>query len=402
MTKGNSPTKGNGGIKSLFLKLEERYQFPVSRAFWHFIVAIGAVAAIVGAVIIAYGMLPVFKEKIQKEAYPKQEEVQTDEVKRCYAAKQPNTNETEVEESMGTPVTATMHSTVNFDTLKKSFPETDYSWTYQAAVYQNRANYWGGSDRVLVKAEKPGLEKILIEYLEKVAPKSSETQQRIVDNLAYLTLYFDVKSRGQILGAATDWLDGANDVTSIMQSWPSLANAVSQKTQNPVGLFQNMANFAKHNPDNGVQVLVHALPILALGDSLSKTRIFKVTTRGYHMIGNFDTWSNATDRFLEMKELHSDVVSSLPCYYKLVQEKNASRSVTIDRIDAKYVDSEEKAIAEAESKKAKRSESRKLGLIIFGIALSTISFFSLMLVLLSIQRTMVRIESELRDKESPK
>ena len=53
-----------------FTKVEDRYVFRVSTAFWHLLIGVITIAAIIGIVVLAWSVIPPGKEKVTASAYP--------------------------------------------------------------------------------------------------------------------------------------------------------------------------------------------------------------------------------------------------------------------------------------------------------------------------------------------
>ncbi len=53
-----------------FTKVEDRYVFRVSTAFWHFLIGLITIAAVIGILVLAWSVIPPGKEKVKAAAYP--------------------------------------------------------------------------------------------------------------------------------------------------------------------------------------------------------------------------------------------------------------------------------------------------------------------------------------------
>jgi hypothetical protein len=107
----------------------------------------------------------------------------------------------------------------------------------------------------------------------------------------------------------------------------------------------------------------------------------------------FQTQKEYTDGFLPLaKEFEaSQQISALKKYYDLLDEKNAVREQKIKEIDSKYAEESAKAESEYEGKKSGQNAIRTTSAIVIGGAIVTIAFFALVLVILSIQRNVVKL-----------
>jgi hypothetical protein len=125
-------------------------------------------------------------------------------------------------------------------------------------------------------------------------------------------------------------------------------------------------------------------------------------------LNNVSILTEQTDLFIAMlpkikPELQSQALDK---YFLVYVQKNANREQTISQIDQKYADTlskiEEKFMVdkmESEAKylsdKAKKSEYRLKGLIGFGSGIGIVALIAIILVFLSIQRIVNRIDEKL-------
>jgi hypothetical protein len=144
-------------------------------------------------------------------------------------------------------------------------------------------------------------------------------------------------------------------------------------------------------------------------DSKQQAKVFTVMYYTYtQSINNMSILTEQTDLFLALlPKIKTEMQSqALDQYFLVYIQKNSDREQTISQIDQKYSDSlmkiEEKylndqmiALLEFEKEKVTKSEFRLKGLIGFGSGIAIVALIAIILVFLSIQRIVNRIEEKL-------
>ena len=133
-----------------FNKVEEKYVFNISLIFWHIIIAIGALAIIAGALLLIWGVIPPFKQRVHRPEYPPVAAVSVDEVNMIINPPKPSTQTGEVKKAntpikkiTKEPAPGETEYMASLDSLKKLIPPDKFSWKSKGHwEYPYGRNYW--------------------------------------------------------------------------------------------------------------------------------------------------------------------------------------------------------------------------------------------------------------------
>lgn len=374
---------------NLLMKIEEYVHVPFSRVVWHVVVSFAMLVLIGGVLYMFYGITPSFKEKVEKETYPQASFVSEDDVKKCV-----NPSRTEIVKADVVP-NVTAQDELNFDTLKVALPPGRFQWEdREGSGYFNPYTYG-----YVYTEPKTGLENRMREALQKYSQSIPE-QQLVVDNLAWVLLNQNMNYREGLLSAMMKWVIECGN-NEMFDDWKRYVKIVKEKNNAPERLLYRLAGVRARNCDSGRNLVDEALRITALGDTANKVEVFDACLYGQSILSDDSLWNACNTYFIEKKALHNELVKSLICYYDLTVKINEERKEEIARIEQEFM--EKSVVAEGEYliKKGKKREARKIGFMVAIGATVTAAFFSLLLVMISMQRSLKAIEAGLNKKEKP-
>jgi len=195
---------------------------------------------------------------------------------------------------------------------------------------------------------------------------------------------------------------GTEDFSKYLSDLTALHRADSVLKPN-INLLKKNANLLEKNPNDGkplLQYIIQSAP--SFSDSVWQDFASYMVEIYYKKFKNFQTQKKYTDDFLPIANEFeaSQQVSALKKYHDLLEEKNEVREQKIKEIDSKYDMDLAKAEMEYEVKKTGQSDIRKTSAIAIGGAIVIIAFFALILVILSIQRNVVKL-LKAQEKERP-
>lgn len=378
--------RSNGDKSNFLFTMEERFHFPFSRAVWHIVVAFACLAIAGGILYALYGIIPSTKEDVVKDAYPDATFAAEEDVRKCVNP---------VKMSEGTEVvTKTINSyELNFDTLKVALPPGKFQWVdREGSRYINWDTY-----EIVTTEPKKGLENKLRNALEGFSSSVPE-QQAVVNNLAWVLLNQRVDYRENLLEVLMDWAVECKD-SSMFDDWKRYVKVIKEKNNNPEWLLYRIARVRARNCIGGNTIVDEALKMTTLGDTVNKAELFDACVYGRDIFSDDSLWIASNAKFLSQKSLHKDVIKSLYCYYDITMKLNEERKEKIAKIEQEYL--EKSVVAEGKYliKKEKKSAARKMGFMVAIGASVVAAFFSLLLVLISMQRSLKTIELLLEKKE---
>ena len=404
-------------------KLENKIDFPVSRAFWHTVSILCVSAIIVGVIIFFYGFSPVVKHSVDKPKILEQRDITSAEVMDCAKQRMPKkatkktvvkkkVNNTIVEEEVEAPPPE-----ISFELLQSVLPNVkftqkgrkntcDYSEGHYEYgdwgdwVYPSRCYEYGD-----VYSQKA---KAMLDQLQRWFPYDSAGQQGTVDALARHIARYDLKNRNAIYESSWDWMKKAQNIEQLWTIWDMVDNVIGNAsaptaTEQPEKLFAQIQNFMENNPTNGEAVLSKAIKLVELAAGVDRLQVFKIARANYKEFGlDVAEWGKATDKFLSMKELHSQSVFAvnLECFYALYWAEGEKRIAENRRMQEQYEKDLRAAERDANVRKLAKRGLIPVSGIIIGISVGVILLIAIILVLFSMQRTMMRIEENLKNTRS--
>lgn len=421
--------------------VENSFNFPVSRIFWHILNVLGVIGGIVGLVLVLYGLTPVFKKSVDKPELAQRQEVDISKLPKCTVKKTTSKNQV-LEESIAEESCAMPK--ISLKELQKAFPKEkftqilkkpqnicDASEAEETRVWNDYYEEWEVKkkfpERCFVSGEVDT--RFSLELRKKINayfPCDSEHQQLVADSMAIHLLNYQEKERNSLMKISFHWLDRQNTleaVNAVFDLWNDidriLGNAEDASiTENVVAMFNQFDDFMEKNPENGYEMVKKALEVINIAHGTKRLDVWMVSRKSYGDIikiyKTYDAdgqlqmtpisdWIRATDQFLSMSNLHSgnEIDCNLKNYYalyidmmKLQVEENAKR---VSKYNA------EVAAADAEASVKKMGKLALMGIggwaILAGFA--TIVILALILLLFNIQRTLLSMKELMTKDKGP-
>ncbi len=406
-----------------FEKVENKYVFNISRIFWHIFIVIGALAIVGGVLLYIYGVIPPFKQSVEKLPPP---------VKKDYPGA----------------------VTIALNDLQLETTKTTEKKEIQVQLKENKEPYPDQTVEKLKKIEKGETEYLLsLERLIKLIP--SQGHYEYPQGAKLYEFYRDEKYRiwkddndlkGRLDLAfentnARTFIDkkqmievfivqlqlvpeskrtevfnvfASNAAISVSTSINNIQTAINvfQKfpEENQLTSLEMLLSFCKSNKNDGSAFIEYFNKIIDSFDKNERLNVLATMINAYYQYFNNHILlqSEQTDLFLKMlPKIKPELqIPALNKYYLVYLEKNAGRDQMIAQIDQQYRDSlmkiqevyltdslaaEYKYFINKEAKTSYRNNA--LYAIVCGIGL--IAIIAIILVFLSIQRSVRRIEEKL-------
>ena len=67
--------------------VENAFNFPVSRIFWHILTILGVIGAVLGLIAVLYGLTPVLKRNVEKPNLAERQAVDVSQMPKCVVKK---------------------------------------------------------------------------------------------------------------------------------------------------------------------------------------------------------------------------------------------------------------------------------------------------------------------------
>lgn len=387
-------TENNGTEtkKELLTTIENKFLFVVSRYFWHIITAIASLAIIGGILCFLYSLTPVFKSSPVKEIYPAGESVSKEELLAVLAQKNKPQSQSQRQAMQKRDTGETGETaSVNNESLERYLEKLselielvpDVKKVSQTCL---EYSYWYGCSRY----SQDTINRVN-DALDKLQINDYDNRIQLINIYIKIASNYEKKNRFNSLNAALNI--GTEDFSKYLADLTTLYKADSALKPN-INLLKKNASLLEKNPNDGkplLQYIIQSAP--SFNDSVWQDFASYMLDIYYKKFKTFQTSKEYTDNFLPMaKEFEaSQQVSALKKYHDLLSEKNEVREQKIKEIDSKYDMDLAKAEMEYEAKKSGQSDIRKTSAIAIGGAIVTIAIFALILVILSIQRNVVKL-----------
>jgi hypothetical protein len=361
--------------------IEERFAFPISRWFWHLIVASALLALVASLALLIFSVSPIIAKKVIKDSYPSNVSLTADDLRQCDVS---GANATTTETS-AQPV----GRYASFAPLEALIPPDKFAWASQG--------YWqeGYYSRDWILSDY-GITVPLRSCLDDVASSDTIAQHRIIEGLAAIITPFPEESRKPVVQSSIFWVAktatspvSVSDVITVLTATAAHLGPAGDKS-----LFAKVAEFGKANPKDGVRFTESANLLFSAQQPAHYAGLFEIGKGWFanQFTENADIFGDATKLYVLLPaESRVDPIKSLPCFYRIFIDKFNKRHEIVGRIDERYQAAAEKAESEHSAKVQSRNKLRFTSLIVLGGSLASIAFFSLMLVLLAIQRSMRKL-----------
>ena len=389
-------------------KYEETVYFKISRAFWHLLLILSGVAALIGVLLLIWGVVPSSMRDVKKPNYPPAVKVSADELKRQMApppatvasataaneevpSQEPSTSQQGDADKESAEYKSALAA------LRALLPRSKFLWTTRGHWVQT----WMQKQWVV---DAVGIQDNLAAIYAAASASDFASKTKIVQSFVVLLSSYPVGQRGTAFMAAA--AVSKESAETAAQNISLLKQTVSVLGSSNAADLIPVARFIANNPKNGAPLIEYADKFLLRFDAGIRKQIFATLIRTYarHFRDNLDGMVEVTNLSLDMISgfAPADQNKALLEYYRLYQKGNHERSRQIARMDSAYQNDLAKAQADFAVKKAEKEKSFTFGW--FGIAggVVAIALVALFLVLLSIQRNIKLIREDSSRPEAAK
>jgi len=404
-----------------FTKVEDKYVFRVSTAFWHLLIGLLTLAAVVGIVLLIWSIIPAGKEKVKaatyptKAQYPPVEKVTLADLKmnedkappppQVQTAPPPEYRpETAVENDPGKPAYDLILSE-----LKKIIPKDNWQPGYWSYPYGELAWQMHPSDpnyRVWNPSGENVEQRLEHSYKRIQAKDYSAKKVALESYLRIMRLIPPAQSTGVLDFIIYNMNDRFSDPHLLDTTFFLVANNIKPFSATSEAA-QHLLGFALNNPKSVFEFVPFAVQECSkFSDSLRFQYLASLIDGYYTYFNNtVDVQKEATDQFDKLLPQLPGINPSkaLRKFYSVYNQKNQQRNTEISRINEDYntqvsailADSTMKALqAEInyQADKEKKSEYRSKSLYVIAGGFVAIALLGTILTLLSIQRILRRME----------
>jgi len=395
-------------IQRYITKIEEKYVFNISLFFWHFIIALVAIAVIISLFFVVKGILPVKKEKVLKPEYPTEIVISAEEIKelvqkekaRIAPKKQKTSEQVTITEQKDYEEVERQKSPDEIknqqliDSLKVLLPPSRYLWIggYQSYYYGRGYDYQYG----------------IFDFIEtafnNINANSLSEQNAILYAMIKTISKFQENNRYQVfrtlIHLCTDNLDNALKNISLIDG--SIKHFGTEK----LDYISILASFRLRNPNEGADFIEMVNNTM---QHFNKEFRLKVLEEMRASFANY--FNNRISLQIKLTEEFAGIAPSiepefqafaLTNYYVQYLVKNQDRENQIQEIDMMYENDLANAETEYLIKKNKRKEILKKGAIGLGGGIVMISLIAILLVMLSMQRYLKKIEEKMSEQKFEK
>lgn len=412
-----------------FTKIENKYVFNLSLIFWHLFIALSTVAIVFSVLILLWSIIPPSITKVEKQPYPEKQqypapvavllnELTFEDAGQIEAPPVQERTQSEVVESeqkASEDVQGKEDYDASIDTLKKLIPPSKYSWSgsgYWSYPYGER--YWRTYKQERYrdwKATEYSLEEKL-EYAYHISNASTYVdKKRLLDSYIVVLKPLPEEKRKQGLNYLTQ--NCSKSISQNINVCQSLSKVITKMSnEDKIGFMNPLLKFGM-NPNDGSPFIDYVSTIIDKFDVQQRTKTIDFLINSYYNFfdQNFAKQKEATDLFIpmlsEIKGEHHPKV--LMQYYGLFINKNRNRENAIARIENQYnqkiesienqfVQDQTLASVEFEGKKILKTDLRTKSLAGIGGGILLIVLIGTLLVFLSIQRSVRKIEEKISAK----
>lgn len=411
-------------------KIENKYVFNLSLIFWHTFIALSSVAIVVSFAILLWSLVPAWQKKVEKSPYPAKTEypapiaVSISELQLEGAKEEAPTLTSEqvkaispTKQQQVEDLTGKKEYDESLTTLKNLIPPSKYSWSGSGHwIYPAGERYW-----IYYKQEQyrqwistePGIEdKLQFSYRLSEAKTYPEKKQMLDGYISIVKLFPEVKR----LNALQNLIDNtSNTVSQNIIIFESISKIIQKmpKEENTDYLNQ-LASFGVANPTDGKVFIDYSSTIIEKFASSLRAEIIDCLVRSYDSFfgQNLSKQQEATNLFLPLvSQIKGELQpKAIIQYYRVFREKNYKRDEAINQIENEY----QQLIAEIDNKfeldqinatqqyydkKVKKAELRSKSLTGIAGGILLIVLIATILVFLSIQRSVRKIEEKMCPKE---
>ena len=410
-----------------FTKVEDKYVFRVSTAFWHLLIGLLTLAAVIGIVLLIWSIIPASKDKVKAAAYPTKaqyppvEKVTLADLKMneekvsvpppVQPAPPPEYRpERNVENDPGKPA-----YDVTLAELKKIIPKDNWQpgyWSYPAGELAWQMHPSDTKYRVWNPYGENVEQRLEHSYKSIQAKNYTAKKVALESYLRVMKLIPPAQSVGVLDFIIGNLNDRFSDPHLLDTAFALVAKNLKPFSTTSEAA-QHLLGFAFNNPKSVFVFVPFAIQECSkFSDSLRFQYLASLIDGYYTYFNNtVDVQKEATEQFDKLLPQLPGINPSkaLRKFYSVYNQKNQKRNVEISRINDDYntqvvailADSTMKAF-QAEDKyqadKEKKSEYRSKSLYVIAGGFVAIALLGTILTLLSIQRILRRMEAVAESK----
>lgn len=398
-------------------KIEEKYLFNISLTFWRLLIGIGAIGAVLGILLLLWGILPPIKKSVDKAKYPPivtfsandlKTKVVPQQLKATTATVKEEVTKQEKNKTQEVKQSGITEAEKSFNTslakLKELIP-AKYNAKLSSGhwYYPHGKDYWEHYRRDKYRkwiVDSKGLNGLLTSVYYKTNAKAFTEKKKIVDAYIETVQLFSEDKRVSVIKALTSY--SKNNVSQTIKNVELLHNSISNFSTEDTKYLTALAKFGSRNPKDGYSFIAYVNKIIGNFDDSNRKDVLEELIQSYYSF--FDTENRgistqveATNLFIPMiPEFEPKIQSkALNEFYKMYFDKNAARERSIRNIQSEYQSDVAKVEAAYQINKEKKTQIRLRGLYLIGSGLVLVAFLALILVFLSIHKSVKKIELEM-------
>ncbi len=410
-----------------FTKIENKYVFNLSLIFWHLFIALSTIAIAVSLLIFLWSVIPPSERKVKKQPYPEKQQYPAPVAVTLNELITEDENQTEVppivEESHQTDteqlteqVNENLEGKETYDasikTLETLIPPSKYSWSgsgywtypygerYWTYYKEERFRHWNTTEASVE-------EKLGKAYNVSKASTYNE-KQRLLES--YIGVLKALPEEYRLTGLNHMLNNCSSNFTQNVNVCQSMSKVVSKMAnESNMDYLYLLSNFGERNPNDGAPFIEYISSIIDKFDVQQRTETIQYLMISYYNYFDQDLpkLKESTDLFTPMLsgingEDHSETLMN---YYRLYIDKNRERDneiaeidyeydQMIDNIENQYLQDQTMASVEYAKKKDVKSTLRFKSVAGIGVGILLIVLTGILLVFLSIQRSVRKIEEK--------
>ena len=423
-------------LSKYFTKVEDRFVFNISLIFWHLLVLLAGLGIILGIVVFLWSIVPSTQRHVEarpipeKRAYPEPVKVDLSELQ---LEEQPNVSA--ADQVQLEPITETARTNApnprvavesedmtGFDAyeaslgrLRELVPPSLHSWEGSGSwIFPQGQRYWD-----VYKQEKyrqwvvtePGVEDKLVQLYKRTKAKDYTAKSNLLTGMnTFLGKIPEADRYDMLLDLTSRSSDSWQNNLAIYNALAPLpAKMGAQANQDHI---KALLRTSMRNPTTSVAFIEFITICIERFGPDVRVAALNVATNSFYNFFNQDIGpqKEATELFLELvARIEPNLQSKgLMQYYGLYLKKNEQRRMEIGRIDREYNDlraqinaefqqAQMQAMMENAAKQKQKSTFRDRSLLMAGGGILLIVVVAIMLVFLSIQRIVKKIEAKMPD-----
>jgi len=411
-----------------FTKVEDKYVFNLSLIFWHIFIALSSLAIVISTAVFLWTLVPPGQKEVLKQSYPAIKQYPAPIKVSLNELNLTNIKSKETPYVAPEPVQITSRTATrqpiedttgkngyknSLNTLRTLIPPSKYSWKgsgYWNYPYGER--YWTYYKQKRYRqwvVTRYGVNDRLKSNYKTVGAKNYPDKRQLLDG--YISIV-KLLPEGKRLKALQYLMNNvSNNAKHNLAVYKSLSVVVNKiKPVRQISYLNKLARFGKTNPNDGVPFIDYTAKIIDKFDTTQRVSIINSLVNSYYNYFNQNLvqQQEATDLFLPLvaRIKAKQQTKAIMKYYELYLTKNYNRNQTIaqinsehqqaiNNIDNQYHSEQLQAKQEYYVKKEAKQELR--GKSLYGIAggIVLIVLIASILVFLSIQRSIKKIEEKI-------